>query len=141
MSQPNNIFFYLEEKTESINVDNSSEIEKMLYELENIEPGEEAETPVSMYFNKKNTCDEEFGFNNEFFYNEYTVKELLRICNYYDIEKHVKSSKCKKQDIISSIVYFESLPENAKLVNRRHIMWSYIMELLCEPKMKKYVIW
>jgi len=49
--------------------------------------------------------------------------------------------KYKKPDIISSIVYFESLPENAEIVNNRHKLWSYITELLQDPKMKKYVIW
>ena len=149
MDETNNIFFYMEEKTDSVTKDNSSEIELMMYELENIEEEEEKnvemevkqEPHVSLYFYKKNICDEKFGKNNEFFYQEYTVKELLRICNYYDIEKHVKSSKCKKQDIIASIVYFESLPEKVEIVNKRHMMWSYITELTNEPKMKKYVFW
>lgn len=135
-----NIFFFLEEKTEE--KDNLCEIEKMLDELENIEDVQEEKEPnLPLYFYKKKICDDKFGLNNIFFYEDYTVKQLLRICDYYDIEKNVKMAKYKKQDIISSIVYFESLPENVEIVNNRHKLWSYIVELLHDSKMKKYIIW
>jgi len=90
-----------------------------------------------MYF-----MDKEFYGNDELYYNqEYTVKYLLKICEYYGIEKNIKSSKCKKQDIISTIIYFESLPCNYKIVQKRNIMWAYMSELMNDTKMKKYVIW
>lgn len=72
---------------------------------------------------------------------EYTVKELLKICSYYGIEKNIKSAKCKKQDIICNLVYFESLPENAETVQKRHEAWNCISVLLNDSKMKKYVLW
>ena len=79
--------------------------------------------------------------NDELFYEqEYTVKDLLKICNYYGLDKDIKTSKCKKQDIIATIIYFESLPENFEIVHKRNKMWTYIIELLNDPKMKKYVI-
>jgi hypothetical protein len=79
--------------------------------------------------------------NDELFYDqEYTVKDLLKICNYYGLDKDIKTSKCKKQDIIATIIYFESLPENFEIVHKRNKMWTYIIELLNDPKMKKYVI-
>ena len=78
----------------------------------------------------------------EIYYNEtYNIKDLLKICNYYGIEKHIKLSKCKKQDIISTIIYFESLPENFDIVQKRNIMWAYMTELYNDSKMKKYIIW
>jgi hypothetical protein len=90
-----------------------------------------------MYF-----MDKEFYGNDELYYNqEYTVKDLLKICEYYGIEKNIKSSKCKKQDIISTIVYFESVPSNYGIVKTRNIMWAYMSELMNNTKMKKYVIW
>jgi hypothetical protein len=53
------------------------------------------------YFLRKSDFD-----NDELFYEqEYTVKELLKICSYYGLDKDIRSSKCKKQDIISTIVY------------------------------------
>ena len=146
----NNIFFFLEEKTEENN--NSSEIEKMLQELEEEANDEDAreiinynlteiEENKNIYYSTKKIYDEKYGINNEEFYEAYNIKQLLRICNYYDIEKNVKIAKYKKQDIIASIVYFESLPENYEIVNNRHRMWCYITELLHNSKMKKYIIW
>ena len=69
----------------------------------------------------------------------YTVKELLKICSYYGIDKSIK--KYKKQDIIATICYFESLPENDIIVQKRYMMWKNIYELLNDPIMKKYIIW
>ena len=120
---PDNITFFLEEKVDNTSLANDSEIQNMLKEFEDefnkevFDPVEEAFAPVD------------------------TVKDLLKICQYYDIDKDIKASKCKKQDIISTIVFFESLPENFKIVNKRHKMWACISELLSDPKMKKYIIW
>ena len=118
-----NITFFLEEKVDNTSLANDSEIQNMLKEFEDefnkevFDPVEEAFVPVD------------------------TVKDLLKICQYYGIDKNIKASKCKKQDIISTIVFFESLPENVKIVNKRHKMWAYIVELTNDPKMKKYIIW
>ena len=73
--------------------------------------------------------------------NDYTKPELLKICNYYGLDKYVKEHKLKKQGIINSIVYFESLPKNNNIVQKRYLMWENIYELLNDPKMKKYIIW
>jgi len=88
------------------------------------------------YFLHKST----YGNDEAFYEQEYTVKDLLKICSYYGLDKDIRTSKCKKQDIISTIVYFESLPENCEIVQKRNRMWAYITELLHDPKMKKYVI-
>jgi uncharacterized protein YjgD (DUF1641 family) len=118
---PNNITFFLEETVGNNRLENDSEIQKMLKGFED-EFNKEAFNPV-----KEGSVD--------------TVKDLLKICQYYGIDKNIKASKCKKQDIISTIVFFESLPENDKIVNKRHKMWACISELLSDPKMKKYIIW
>jgi 3-dehydroquinate dehydratase len=141
-----NIIFFLEEKSDE--KDNSGEIEKMLYELEDTETEDltnynlsEMDNDKNIYYSTKKMYDDMYGINNEEVYQLYTVKRLLRICDYYDIEKNIKMAKYKKQDIILSIVYFESLPENAEIVNKRHKLWSHITELIHDSKMKKYVIW
>ena len=80
--------------------------------------------------------------NEELYYNEAcTIKDLLKICYYYGIDKSVKASKCKKQDIITTLLYFESQPENFELVQKRNRMWAYITELSNDSKMKQFVIW
>ena len=141
-----NIIFFLEEKSDE--KDNSGEIEKMLYELEDTETEDltnynlsEMDNDKNIYYSTKKMYDDMYRINNEEVYQLYTVKQLLRICDYYDIEKNIKMAKYKKQDIILSILYFESLPENAEIVNKRHKLWSYITELIHDSKMKKYVIW
>jgi hypothetical protein len=85
-------------------------------------------------------ADENETMCYEILYSNYTVKELLKICKYYNIDGHVRATKCKKQDLITNIVYFESLPENAEIVEKRRLMWYYITELLKDPKMKQYII-
>lgn len=147
----NNISFFLEEK----HVDNSEtknneiDILKMLNELET---NNDELTNITYDINN-NTVDDFYNeliyFTNKKFYChdetyydiEYTVKELIKICEYYDIDKNIKASKCKKQDIITTIVYFESLPENIILVQKRHNMWAYMRELFNDSKMKKYILW
>ena len=92
----NNITISVEET----NISNSEyDIEKMMEELENEVIDDNDDEPNMFY------C----GNDENYYNNEYTVKDLLKICNYYGIEKNIKSSKCKKQDIISTIIYFESL--------------------------------
>jgi hypothetical protein len=148
-----NITFFFEEKDnpdtdenllhkiiEEINQDEEEEYEEEEYEEE------EEEDELNINNNNYNKLmfflDKEFYGNDELFYNqEYTIKDLLKICQYYDIEKNIKSSKCKKQDIVSTIVYFESLPENYEKVKKRNLMWAYMTELMNDTKMKKYVFW
>jgi len=122
---PNNITFFLEEKVDDTSLENDYEIQKMLKDFED-------------EWTKEGV--KEWAFNPVKEGSVNTIKDLLKICQYYGIDKDIKASKCKKQDIISTIVFFESLPENVKIVNKRHKMWACISELLSDPKMKKYII-
>jgi hypothetical protein len=127
----NQITFFLHEKNEV--TENDDEIQKMLFDFEKEEFLEEEEEEEEEY---------EVYENEELYYNEAcTVKDLLKICHYYGIDKNVKASKCKKQDIISTLLYFESLPENFEIVQKRNRMWAYITELSNDSKMKQFVIW
>ena len=65
----------------------------------------------------------------------------MKICCYYGLDKNIKSSKCKKQDIIATIVFFEGQNENAEIVYKRHNMWAYMTELMTDQKMRAYLIW
>ena len=94
-------------------------------------------TDLSYCINKQLYCD-----NDELYYDEeYKIKDLMKICKYYGIASSVKASKCKKQDIISTIIYFENSPENYNIVFKRHKMWAYMTELLEDPKMKEFLLW
>jgi hypothetical protein len=140
--ETNNISFFLEDN--NLEEDNSLEIEQLMQNFNNEEDDENMITdndPNTMnltYFITKNFyCDD-----NELYYNEeYKLKDLMKICKYYGILSSMKGSKCKKQDIVSTIVYFENCPENSEIVEKRHKMWAYITELLEDPKMKGYLFW
>lgn len=82
-----------------------------------------------------------FFMDESFYQKNHTIKDLLKICEYYNIDKNIKLCKYKKNDIINSILYFESLSENFDLVETRCKMWKYMNELLNDTKMKKYIIW
>ena len=94
--------------------------------------------PELLYYVEKSV----FANEDEIYYSEkYTIKDLMKICCYYGIDKNIKSSKCRKQDIISTIVFFEGQPENAEIVYKRHNMWAYMTELIADPKMRGYLLW
>jgi hypothetical protein len=140
----NNIIFFWEDTNVVAVEDNSLELEKMMQEFQ-LDNNDNSNQFVSLneslndlsYFIKKNF----YSGNDEYYYNEeYKIKDLLKICQYYGIAKNVKASKCKKQDIISTIIYFESLQENYEIVERRHKMWAYMTELLEDPKMRSYLL-
>jgi len=141
-----NITFFLDEKDDN-DKNNEGEIKNMMYDFNNLveqeQETEENNKYLESWLRDTNNNNNNYEYiNDETFYEkEYTIKDLLKICNYYGIEKNIKTSKCKKQDIISTIVYFESLPENFYIVQRRNTLWRYIDELLNDPKMKKFIIW
>lgn len=130
----NNLIFSFEESDRNIQL-NDEYIHKIMDEFE-----EDTDDIDLLNLNLLNLNNQICNLSELSEYNNYTVKELLKICNYYDIEHGIKNAKCKKQDIISTIQYYESLPENIGIVQQRKTMWFYIKELLNDPKMKKYVI-
>ena len=140
-----NITFFFEDL--DITEDNGLELEKMMLEFQTEEynydntygNGNDNNNFVSSselsYFIKKDF----YCGNIEFYYNEeYKLKDLMKICQYYGMTKGLKN--LKKQDIITSIIYFENIPENYEIVEKRHKMWAYMTELLEDPKMKGYLL-
>jgi hypothetical protein len=131
----NNIQFFLEE-TNCNNGDNNEIIHNLMNEFSNLTSKTPTPIPIPIpnmnsWFN--DTC-------REIDYTDYTIKNLLKICNYYGLDKSIKASKCKKQDIIDTLIYFESLPENAVIVHNRITMWEYMSAIMNDPKMKQYVL-
>ena len=120
----NNISIFFNEKNDEKNDDYNDEITKMMDKFRDLE----------LEVGEKSICLIDFTVNESL-----TVKELLKICSYYGLDKSIK--KYKKQDIIDTIFYFESLPKNNNIVQKRYLMWKNIYELLNDPIMKKYVIW
>ena len=70
-------------------------------------------------------------------YNEnYTLKQLYRIAEYYNISKRKK----KKTELIEEIVIFENQPENCEIVNRRATLWGYMEEIKQDKYLSKFLI-
>jgi hypothetical protein len=126
----NNISIFFNEKNENdYNDENeyndiNDDITKMMDKFRDLE----------LEVDEKSICLIDFTVNESL-----PVKELLKICSYYNIDKSIK--KYKKPYIIDTIFYFESLPENNNIVQKRYLMWKNIYELLNDPVMKKYIIW
>jgi len=71
----------------------------------------------------------------------YTVKELLLMCEYYGIAKELKKNKSNKDIIIFELITFENNPLNNEIVLKRNGMWYYMSQLKSDNFMKKYIIW
>ena len=71
----------------------------------------------------------------------YTVKQLLLICEYYGISKDLKNNKCNKTDILNTLIIYENNIENMEKVNKRKTLWYYMNELKNDKFMKKFILW
>ena len=71
-------------------------------------------------------------------YNDnFTVKDLHKICDFYEIDKRKK----RKDEIVGDIVLYELDSNNTVIVHNRKRLWFYIEELKNDKFFKKYVIW
>lgn len=117
------ISYYIEE-IENENTENNFNIEAFMDEMNNTDFEDELLVPHMLNYN-----------------DNFTVKELLLICEYYGFAKDLKNNKCNKNQIISFLVVFESDPNNSEIVFKRQNMWFYMNELKSDKFMKKYVLW
>ena len=93
------------------------------------------------------SCD--YDFNTEIlltvkaidYDTNYSVKQLLLICEYYGLSKEVKTNKFKKQELILFLLDFEENIENSLIVYKRKQLWYFMEELKNDKFMKKYVLW
>ena len=70
------------------------------------------------------------------YFENYTVKMLQHIANYYKIPK----AKLKKEELIQLIIQFENQDENSEEVYNRKRMWHYITELKNDSYFSKFVL-
>ena len=116
------ISYYVEEienqEKEEIN------IEELMAEIENSELVDDLTVPKMINYHEN-----------------FTVKELLIICDYYGFAKELKNNKCNKEQIIQILVSFESDLNNSDIVFKRQNMWFYINELKNDKFMKKFLLW
>jgi hypothetical protein len=113
------------------------------YYLEEIENQEKEEINIQEFMAQmENELDDDLAVPKMINYHEnYTVKELLLICDYYGFAKELKTNKCNKDQIIEILVSFESDLNNSDIVFKRQNMWFYISELKNDKFMKKFLLW
>lgn len=126
-----NITFFLNDGTDCVD-DDILDLYQLQNELNDIEIYGNSDQQIS--------SDDIFMEMKDYEMN-YTVKQLLLICEYYDILKDVRANKAKKQDIIEEILLFEKNMENIEITIKRKELWYYINELKNDKMMKKFVIW
>lgn len=123
-----NISFLIDENDENDNEEN--------------EENENEEFIISNILNEEYENEDELDLTH-FIINyqiNYTVKQLLQICDYYGIAKELRTNKCNKDEIINILVHFENDYNNSEIVFKRQTMWLYINELKNDSHMKKYII-
>jgi len=75
-------------------------------------------------------------------YNDnFTLKDIMTICDYYGISKLIKFHKYNKLQTIEFLVQFETNKQNYAIVTKRKRYWFYINELKKEKFFKKYILW
>ena len=95
-----------------------------------------------LYMYYTNPFDKDLHLSTSLYYMEnYTIKELILICDYYGFSKEIKANKLGKELIIQCLVDWELDMRNYKVVKQRTQMWHYINELKKDKFMKKYVLW
>jgi hypothetical protein len=141
MNEENNISFLLED---NVDIDTNTDNDKTY----NFEEMMSTFNDMPTHMNVTNSIDnllyfkgKQFYGNDELFYKDFTVKNLMKICKYYGISKFINASKCKKQYVIDSIIFFENQIENYQIVQQRQKMWAFMTEILNDKHMKKYIIW
>ena len=68
---------------------------------------------------------------------QFTVKDLLLICEYYKL--NVKKKGYIKDVIIEVLVSFELDPKNSDMVSKRQTAWFFMNELKNDKFMRSYV--
>ena len=66
----------------------------------------------------------------------YTMPELKKIAEYYDISIR----KMRKEELVQELVIFESNPDNSETYLKRLEAWFWMKELKKDPKLKQYIL-
>tara|TARA_Y100000816_G_scaffold289836_1_gene277145 strand:- start:9354 stop:9920 length:567 start_codon:yes stop_codon:yes gene_type:complete len=72
-------------------------------------------------------------------YSRCTIKQLMRICEYYNIKKDF-SGKAKKSDVVEHIIWFESQPENIELVFERVDLWKCMNNVASNKFTNRFIV-
>lgn len=138
-NQNMNIQFFFDEEEEEDEKEKTNE--KGQIDLSNgfIDGNEITINSLMMDFDQLHLNDDRNADLMNFYNDNYNVKELLKVCEYYGIIK--EAQKCKKLGLIYNIVLFESNDMNYDVVLKRKQMWHYMNELKQDKFMKRHILW
>tara|TARA_A100001015_G_C14919290_1_gene683657 strand:+ start:95 stop:439 length:345 start_codon:yes stop_codon:yes gene_type:complete len=84
-----------------------------------------------------NTFDSDSFIARQLDYQEnYTMPELKRIADYYEISIR----KMRKEEVIQELIIFESDPNNSVTYLKRLEAWYWLKELKKDSKLKQYIL-
>ena len=127
-----NLSFSLKEEMLS-NIKNELTYEELLENVDSMET--HSDVSDDFIYNEDMYGDECLAVELNYDTN-YTKKQLERIADYYEISKRKKN----KQQLIDSIVVFESIDNNLAKVLLRKKLWLYVKEIKADKYLSKFLI-
>ena len=136
-----NIFYYIKEVKNNTDSNKIIDLNELKNEINYNSIQETFETFEIFNYNGESELttqelqDKAYILENDYL-NNYTVKSLGQIMDYYELNK----KNLKKDEIIQMLVIFESEPQNEPLVEKRLRLWENIKELKKDKYFSKYII-
>tara|TARA_B110001452_G_C14989361_1_gene345868 strand:+ start:70 stop:477 length:408 start_codon:yes stop_codon:yes gene_type:complete len=132
VDEQKNLSFSLREEIVST-IKNELTYEELLKDVDSMDVYSDASD--DFIYNEDMYGDECFAVELNYDTN-YTKKQLERIVGYYEISKRKKN----KQQLIDSIVIFESDDNNLAKVLLRKKLWLYVKEIKADKYLSKFLI-
>jgi hypothetical protein len=126
----------VDESYNNYNVNDKNELETILNEINNFSYSEIENNNGNGWYPISDLIAKSIDYDTN-----YSVKQLLLICEYYGLSKEVKTNKFKKQELILFLLDFEENIENSLIVYKRKQLWYFMEELKNDKFMKKYLLW
>ena len=136
-----NIFYYIKEVKNNTDSNKIIDLNELKNEINYNSIQETFETFETFNYNGETEIttqelqDKAYILENDYL-NNYTVKSLGQIMDYYELNK----KNLKKDEVIQMLVIFESDPQNEPLVEKRLRLWENIKELKKDKYFSKYII-
>ena len=136
-----NIFYYIKEVKNNKDSNKIIDLNELKNEINYNSIQETFETFEIFNYNgeseltRQELQDKAYILENDYL-NNYTVKSLGQIMDYYELNK----KNLKKDEIVQILVIFESEPQNEPLVEKRLRLWENIKELKKDKYFSKYII-
>ena len=136
-----NIFYYIKEVKNNTDSNKIIDLNELKNEINYNSIQETFETFEIFNYNGETELttqelqDKAYILENDYL-NNYTVKSLGQIMDYYELNK----KNLKKDEVIQMLVIFESDHQNEPFVEKRLRLWENIKELKKDKYFSKYII-